>query len=137
MDYPATIHPLGEKKDYIYVCAVARYQGQYLLCRHKDRQTWEFPGGHIEPGETPGVAARRELYEETGATEFQLIPIGDYSAGGTHGVLFFADITGLGPLPASEMAEVKGFDLLPDSKDLTYPGIIPVLLAHVQSLFGF
>ena len=28
--------------------------------------TWEFPGGHIEPGEAPDTAAQREWSEETG-----------------------------------------------------------------------
>lgn len=29
---------------------------------------WAFPGGALEPGETPGEAAVRELFEETGVT---------------------------------------------------------------------
>lgn len=35
--------------------------------------TWEFPGGHIEDGETPMAAAKREWQEETGC----LLPDGD------------------------------------------------------------
>jgi 8-oxo-dGTP pyrophosphatase MutT (NUDIX family) len=30
--------------------------------------TWEFPGGHVEPGETPAEGAAREWSEETGLT---------------------------------------------------------------------
>jgi len=37
---------------------------------------WEFPGGRIEPGESPESAARRELAEETGVHVEELLPIG-------------------------------------------------------------
>ena len=39
-----------------------------LLHRHKRLGMWLQPGGHIEPGETPWDAARREAEEETGLT---------------------------------------------------------------------
>ena len=41
------------------------------------------------------------------------------------GVIFLAEITQLGDLPNSEMAEVRTFDALPDN--LTYPEITPFL----------
>ena len=39
--------------------------GSILMVRHPDRG-WEFPGGHIEEGETPEDALMRELQEEVG-----------------------------------------------------------------------
>ena len=130
-----TTEPLGRWGEYVYVAVLSRYRGRLLLSRHRERATWETQGGHIEPGESPEQAARRELYEEAGALEFTLKAVCDYSAAGTHGVFYVADIARLGPLPASEMAEVRQFAALPPPRQLTYPGITPVLYAAVRNYF--
>ena len=128
------IRPLGELAPYKYVVVMSRYQGKILLSRHKDRDTWETQGGHIEPGETPLEAARRELYEESGAVEFDIRPVFDYWAGdergGASGQVFAATIRTLGPLPKSEMAEVRAFDEVPPN--VTYPAITPEIFASVE-----
>ena len=53
---------LGSLETYKYVVVLSEYNGKILLSRHKDRTTWETQGGHIEDGETPLDAAKRELY---------------------------------------------------------------------------
>lgn len=40
--------------------------GRVLLLRHTKLGKWLQPGGHIEDGETPDEAAKREAEEETG-----------------------------------------------------------------------
>ena len=63
-----------------YVIIASRFQfEQWIFVQHKERTTWEIPGGHIEPGEEPYDAAKRELYEETGAVYYTLSPVYDYS----------------------------------------------------------
>lgn len=112
-----------------YVVIFSRYNGQWLFSRHRQRTTWETQGGHIEEGETPAAAACRELYEESGAEECTLRYVCDYwcgdRTGSDVGAVFLAEITRLGPLPESEMAEVCAFDALPDN--VTYPAITPYL----------
>lgn len=49
-----------------HVLVIPRYNGQFVLTRHKERGI-EFPGGKVEKDETAVEAAARELYEETGA----------------------------------------------------------------------
>ena len=126
--------PLGTLVPYKYVVVMSKYQGKILLSRHRDRTTWETQGGHIEPGETPMDAARRELYEESGAVDFDIRPVFDYWAGdengGASGQVFAAEIRTLGPMPKSEMAEVRAFDEVPPN--VTYPAITPELFASLE-----
>jgi len=41
------------------------HEGNFLLVHHRERQTWELPGGHIEGTESARDCAVRELFEET------------------------------------------------------------------------
>lgn len=47
--------------------------GTIALIRSHNSQSWLFPKGHIEEGETDGEAARREIAEETGLTDLELL----------------------------------------------------------------
>lgn len=48
--------------------AILLHKGKYLIARRKpggsQGEKWEFPGGKVEPGETPAQALARELQEE-------------------------------------------------------------------------
>lgn len=121
----------GSLEQPVFVVTVSKYRGRTLMSRHRERSTWECQGGHIESGETPLEAAKRELYEESGALEYDIRPVCDYWTGNPRtgevkaGMLFAAEIKKLGPIPESEMAEVREFAELPDN--LTYPEIMPAL----------
>ena len=60
-----------------HVLVLCRYDGHWLLTRHKKRGL-EFPGGKREEGETLTDAAKRETYEETGGIIRELVFIGEY-----------------------------------------------------------
>jgi len=52
------------------VAGILERNGKTLICRRRaggpHPLKWEFPGGKLEPGESPGQALTRELREELG-----------------------------------------------------------------------
>ena len=119
------------------VVIVSRYKGKWIFVRQKGKTTWEMPGGHIEKGEHINDAGKRELMEETGAVDFNLIPICDFQVsyddkGGDKGRsrLFFAEVEELDKLGDYEIEEIVLCDVIP--KKLTYENIQPYLFQKAR-----
>ena len=59
-------YAMGHKRQ--VVAAVLEKDGKILIAKRKRGSVlggkWEFPGGKIEPGETPQICLKRELKEE-------------------------------------------------------------------------
>jgi 8-oxo-dGTP diphosphatase len=122
-----------EDKLFKYAVIASRYQNRWIYCKHKNRETWEVPGGHREPEEPIIDTARHELYEETGALSFELLPVCAYSVTGdekSYGLLCYADIKTLGRLPDFEIELIQLFDDEP--YPLTYPQIQPFLFEKIR-----
>ena len=119
-----------------FAVIISKSDGKWVFCKHKERSTYEAPGGHREENESILNTAKRELYEETGAIVFEITPICAYSVTGknsvnetgeeTFGMLYFADITEFEEELHSEIEKIELFDELP--KKWTYPQIQPLLI---------
>jgi 8-oxo-dGTP diphosphatase len=114
-----------------YVIIGARYQDKWIFVKHRERQSWELPAGHIEAGEDPDKAAERELHEETGALKWDLALLSDYQVSfqgrEAYGRLYRAEVKELGPLPELEIEEITLRTELP--QELTYPEVQRVLFS--------
>lgn len=118
-----------------YAVIVSRYEDKWVFCKHKERNTFEIPGGHREEGETPTAAAMRELMEETGAVDFNIYPVCVYSvtkddSPESFGMLYYAEILEFEQELKFEIESIHFFDSLPDK--WTYPLIQPKLLEEVK-----
>ena len=119
-----------------FAVIIARHNGKWVFCKHRERDTYELPGGHREPGERILDAARRELQEETGAIEFSIHPVCVYSVIGKnrvnesgeecYGMLYVANVETFQGELHSEMEQVLLLDHLPTK--WTYPDIQPLLV---------
>ena len=124
-----------------FAVIIARTDGKWVFCKHRERDTYEVPGGHRETGEDIFETAKRELKEETGAIDFEIKPVCMYSVKGktrvneniddeTFGMLFIADIVSFEKELHSEMEKVIITENLVDN--WTYPLIQPKLIEEAQ-----
>lgn len=117
-----------------FAVIIAKSGGKWVLCKHRQRDTYEVPGGHREPGEDILTTARRELYEESGALTYEIRPVCVYSvfSGGeeTFGMLYYAEVTEFEGELHSEIERMELFDTLPGN--WTYPLIQPLLIRELE-----
>ncbi|WP_044600037.1 NUDIX hydrolase [Candidatus Stoquefichus massiliensis] len=121
-----------------FAVIIARYNHKWVFCKHKERDTLEIPGGHREPSEQIIETAKRELYEETGALDFDIKPICVYSVTQserfhgeeTFGMLFFANIKTFEKELHSEIEKIVITEEL--INNWTYPLIQPKLIEEAK-----
>ena len=119
-----------------FAVIISKANGKWVFCKHKERDTYEVPGGHRENGEQIDMTAIRELQEETGAVDFTIEPVCVYSVTGKNrvndtgeeifGMLYYAEINKFNDELDSEMEKVVLLDELPS--EWTYPLIQPKLI---------
>lgn len=124
-----------------FAVIIAKTDGKWMFCKHKNRDTFEVPGGHREAGEDILETAIRELKEETGAVVFDIKPICVYSVKGktrvnenlddeTFGMLYIADIIDFEEIH-SEIEKILITDKLVEN--WTYPLIQPKLIGEAKN----
>jgi 8-oxo-dGTP diphosphatase len=124
-----------ELKALRFVAAALILRGdEVLVCQRKAGSPmglkWEFPGGKIEPGESPEQALRRELDEELGIQAVVGAKIAhlrhNYRSGGAVDLQFFAVHSFEGELVNQIFEEIRwaplrdlpGYDFLAADRDL-------------------
>lgn len=135
----SSYHPDRDYDHVKFAVIMARYDNKWIFVQHKKRTTLECAGGKREAQETLLACARRELREESGAVRFDLRPLkiyrvcDDVTKEESSGLLCYAHVHELGPLPESEIRRVYLMKSCPT--EMTYPTIMPHLYTYVTERF--
>ena len=123
-----------------FAVIISKSNGKWVFCKHKERETFEVPGGHRETGENIEDTAVRELKEETGAVDFNIKPVCVYSVKGktrvnenaakeSFGMLYAAEIFSFEEIHSEIEKIVLSDDLI---RQWTYPLIQPKLISEAK-----
>lgn len=123
-----------------FAVIISQSNGKWVFCKHKERDTFEVPGGHRETGEKIEDTAVRELKEETGAVDFNIKPVCVYSVKGktrvnenaakeSFGMLYAAEIFSFEEIHSEIEKIVLSDDLI---RQWTYPLIQPKLISEAK-----
>ena len=123
-----------------FAVIISKSNGKWVFCKHKERDTFEVPGGHRETGEKIEDTAVRELKEETGAVDFNIKPVCVYSVKGktrvnenaakeSFGMLYAAEIFSFEEIHSEIEKIVLSDDLI---HQWTYPLIQPKLISEAK-----
>lgn len=110
------------------------FDGERILMTNLRQRGWDIPGGHLEAGETPEAAMRREVLEEAGAVliDVQLLgyqrirllgaaPAGyRYPHPDSYQVLYLARVAELIDFVATEEASQRAFFAPTAAQELTW-----------------
>ena len=107
-----------EEVELTNMCMICDGNGNVLVQNKKNHPTWHgwnFPGGHVEKGESFTDAVIREVFEETGLRIYSPVLCGvkDWSNddGSRYMVLFYKTNKFEGELSSSDEGEVRWMDL--------------------------
>ena len=123
-----------------FAVIISKSNGKWVFCKHKERDTFEVPGGRRETGEKIEDTAVRELKEETGAVDFNIKPVCVYSVKGktrvnnnatkeSFGMLYAAEIFSFEEIHSEIEKIVLSDDLI---RQWTYPLIQPKLISEAK-----
>jgi 8-oxo-dGTP diphosphatase len=117
------------------------FYGDRVVLAQIPGRGWCIPSGRIEPGESAEEAARRETFEESGATLGRIAPLGTFTLTSRttgevrHGVAFLGDVMNLEDLP--EGTESEGRLLMPieevESAYFAWDVLLAAVFAHAEA----
>lgn len=129
-----------KETDISFCVIIAFYKKSVVLIKKSNLSTFECPCGYKKKNETTLKAAKRVLFEKTGAKDFVIRYKGiypDISKGEEYGKYYYADIKSFDRLKGSAADEMRCFNLLPPDELFSYPQINKMLINQIKNEMDF